>query len=299
MRRDLPSPTALLAFEASARFLSFKRAAKELNVSPAAVSRQIQNLETYVGLPLFHRLHRQVALTGAGEKLFAPVNQGFAGMVAALASLRAGDQDRQVTIGTTVGFAFFWLMPRLYRFSDAWPEIILNQVVSDEPVDMSDGRVDLAIRYGGGQWPDLESRYLFGDRVYPVCSPSYIAKAGQPVTVADLADHALIDIYGIPGDQWLDWPTWFRYVGHRPTGIRSRFLNYVIGVQMALNGQGFVLGWHSFVGEMVREQRLVRPLDVEIRSPGAFFLTSPAGRSVSPDATLLANWFVSSSAGLE
>jgi len=297
MRRNLPSPTALLAFEASARLLSFKAAAAELSVSAAAVSRQIHNLEAYVGQPLFERLHRRVELTEAGVRLFDPVNQGFAGMAAALASLKAADGERQVTIGTTVGFAFYWLMPRLSRFSDSWPEIILNQVVADEPIDFAEGRVDLAVRYGSGQWPGLESRYLFGDAVYPLCSPGYLDRAGRPASLDDLARLELLDVHGIPGDQWLDWATWFRHAGGRPAPQRRRFLNYVIGVQMALDGQGVVLGWHSFVGDLVAEGRLVRPIEAEIRSPGAFFLTTPAARSVSADASLLADWFVAEAAG--
>ncbi len=251
MRRDLPSPTALLAFEACARLLSFKSASEELNVSPAAVSRQIRNLETYIGQPLFNRLHRGVELSVAGARLFDPVNQGFAGMATAIASLKTVEGDHQVTIGTTMGFAFYWLMPRLARFSEAWPEVTLNQVVTDEPVDFSDGHVHLAVRYGAGQWTGQECRYLFGDRIYPVCSPSFLKASGTPSTVADLADKPLIESHGIPGDHWLDWTTWFHYVGHRAAGIRTRYLNYLIGVQMALNGQGYALGWHSFVADLV------------------------------------------------
>jgi LysR family glycine cleavage system transcriptional activator len=292
MRRDLPSPTALLAFEACARQLSFKDAAVELNVSPAAVSRQIRNLEDYIGQPLFHRLHRGVELSVAGERLFEPVNQGFAGMAAALASLKSVEGDHQVTIGTTVGFAFYWLMPRLARFSEAWPEVTLNQIVTDEPISFSDSQVDLAVRYGTGQWMGQECRYLFSDRIYPVCSPSFLAASGTPSVIADLADKPLIESHGIPGDHWLDWTTWFRYVGHRAVGIRTRYLNYLIGVQMALNGQGYALGWHSFVGDLVASGQLVKPLDVEVSSPGAFFMTTPTGRPLGVDAALFADWLV-------
>ncbi len=296
MRRNLPSPTALLTFEASARFLSLKRAADELNVSAAAVSRQIRNLEEYIGQPLFNRLHRRVELTEAGARLFEPVNQGFSNMAAVLASLRAGESERQVTVGSTGGFAYYWLMPRLAGFSETWPEITLNQIVSDEQIDISDRQADLVVRYGTGQWPDLESRYLFGDRVYPVCSPSHLEKVGIPASVADLAGHPLFDTRGIPGDEWLDWVTWFRYAGHRPINIRRRYLNYLIGVQMALDGQGFVLGWHSFVADLVSQGLLVKPLDIEMRSPGAFFLTSPAGQSLSADAGLFSDWIVAEAA---
>ena len=292
MRRDLPSPVALLAFEASARNLSLKHAARELNVSPAAVSRQIRNLETYVGRPLFHRRHRRIELTDAGTQLFDPVTQGFAAMARTLAELRTGEDARQVTVGTTLGFAYYWLMPRLSRFSDAWPEIAINHVVADDVIDLTDGGADLAIRYGGGQWPGTDARYLFGDRIYPVCSPAYLETVDVPAGVADLAGHPLFDSRGIPGDQWVDWATWFRQTGHPMPGFRAQFLNYLIGVQMALDGKGFVLGWHSFVGDLVAQGRLVAPLDDEISSPGAFFLTMPAGQIPSQNARLFTDWLI-------
>jgi len=281
-----------LAFEASARLLSFKDAAAELNVSAAAVSRQIRNLEDYVGAALFERLHRRVVLTDAGRRLFDPVHQGFSEMAAALGVLRRVGRERQVTIGTTGGFAFYWLMPRLSRFSEAWPEITVNQVVSDEPIELTGGGADLAVRYGAGLWPGLECRYLYTDDVYPVCSPAYLGQVGAPDTIGDLADHPLYDSRGIGGDQWLDWATWFRLAGFPAGGVRGKFLNYLIGVQMALDGRGYVLGWHRFIGRLVDEGRLVRPLEMKIRSPGAFYLTFPEKRALSPDVQLFADWLV-------
>ncbi|WNJ99552.1 LysR substrate-binding domain-containing protein [Thalassospiraceae bacterium LMO-JJ14] len=298
MRRYLPSLTALLTFEACARLLSFTRAAEELGVSPAAVSRQIQNLEAYTGQRLFHRLHRRVELSNAGERLFQPVNRGFSEMAAMLAMLRADDQERQVTVGTTGGFAFYWLMPKLGAFSAAWPEITINQVVADEPIDMQHGEADCAVRYGAGRWPHLDSRFLFDDVVYPVCSPDFLERVGAPKSLEELAGHPLFDSRGIEGDQWLDWATWFREAGHSIGGARGKFLNYLISVQMALEGRGYVLGWHQFVGDLVREGRLVRPLDVEIRSPGAFYLTTPAGRPMSADIQLFADWLIAEAAAV-
>lgn len=292
MRRDLPSPSALLAFEASARLLSFKQAAAELNVSPAAISRQNRNLEDFLGRPLFERLHRKVALTEAGERLAGPVGDGIAGIVEAIAAIKAEEGDRQVTIGSTVGFAFYWLMPRLAQFSEVWPEVTLNQFVADDPVDFSQGRVDLAVRYGMGQWPGLDARFLYADRVYPVCSPAFIEKHGAPESVEALDRYPLIEVHGVAGDQWLDWASWFRHAGHRATGMRRRYLNYHIGVHSALSGEGYALGWHSFIGDLVADGRLLRPLDAEIRSPGAFFLTMPSNRVLSEDVRRFADWIV-------
>ena len=293
MRRFLPSLTALLTFEACARLLSFSRAAEELGVSAAAVSRQIQNLEDYTGQRLFHRLHRRVELSVAGEKLFSPVNRGFSEMAAMLAILREDRQERQVTVGTTGGFAFYWLMPRLGAFSEKWPDITLNQVVADEVIDMQRGEVDCTVRYGAGRWLGLESRFLFNDTVYPVCSPSFIERVGAPTSLSELAEQPLFDSRGIEGDEWLDWSTWFRHAGHSIGGVQGRVLNYLIGVQLALDGRGFVLGWHSFVDELVKEGRLVKPLDVTIHSPGAFYLTSPSSRPLSADVELFADWLIS------
>ncbi len=296
MRRQLPSPTALLAFEASARLLSFKQAAVELNVSAAAVSRQIHNLEDHLGQPLFQRLHRQVELTPAGEKLFAPVTQGFAGMAAAVQSLKAQSTEQQVTVGTTGGFAFYWLMPRLARFSDSWPEVKINQIVSDAPMNMAAGQVELAVRYGRGQWPGLQSHFLFGDVIYPVCSPGYLSTRARPTSVADLADHPLYDAYGIQGDHWVTWESWFRAAGHPGMGVQRHFLNYLIGVQMALDGQGFALGWHSFIGDLVRQGRLIKPIDVQMTAPGSFYLTHASTADLSPNARLVLDWLMAEAA---
>lgn len=294
MRRQLPSPTALLVFEACARLQSFQRAAEELGVSAAAVSRQIKNLEDYTGRRLFHRLHRRVELSNDGERLFAPVNRGFSEMATVLAALRADDQERQVTVGSTSGIAFFWLMPRLGAFSGDWPDITVNQVVTDEPIDVLSGEVDCAIRYGAGNWPNLESRLLFSDDIYPVCSPEFIARVGAPRTVEDIAAHTLFDSRGIEGDHWVDWNTWFRNAGHPLAAARGTSLNYMIGVQMALDGRGYVLGWDRFVGDLVRDGRLVKPLDMQIRSPGAFYLTIPANRELSADVRIFADWLIES-----
>ena len=152
------------------------------------------------------------------------------------------------------------------------------------------------MRYGTGQWPGLDAQYLFADRIYPVCSPAFLDRTGVPKTVADLDSQTLLETHGITGDQWLDWATWFRYAGHRATGMRRRYLNYHISVQLALAGEGYALGWHSFVGDLVEEGRLVRPLDVDIGSPGAFYLTLPNNRPVSADTKVFADWLLEISA---
>lgn len=290
MKRILPPLTALLTFESAARLLSFKRAAAELTVSEAAVSRQIRNLEDYIGVPVFHRHHRRVELTEAGQRLFDPVNRGFGDMASVLSALKETPQERVVTVGTTGAFAFYWLMPRLAKFSEAWPDITVNHLIADEVVDLQSGAADVAIRYGAGVWRGLESTLLFKDRIYPVCSPDYLVTIPEPNNPQDLLAYPLFDARSIEGDDWVDWPAWFRLLGQPIGGMRGQYLNYLIGLQMALDHKGFVLGWHQFVADLVAEGRLVRPLDLEVQSPGGYYITSAEGRPLTAEAHVFTQW---------
>lgn len=281
--------TALTAFEAAARHLSFKRAAGDLNVTPAAVSRQIGNLEAEIGQVLFRRLHRRVELTPAGETLYAAVGAGFAGIAAAAHGLRSEGSQARVTIGSTNAVASFWLLPRLKRFWARHPDISVDHAISDMPVDIRGDSIDLAIQFGQGSWPKVDSQYLFADTIYPVCSPDRLERNGPVAAVADLVNRALLDVQ--VEARWVDWNFWLGAHGLRFRPENARHLNnYVVAVQAAVDGQGFALGWHSLVGGLIEAGDLVRPVPEAINSPGAFFLTYPAAIELSPEARLFADW---------
>lgn len=287
---DLPPLSAVAAFEAAARRLSFKDAAGELNVTPAAVSRQIRRLEEWFERPLFQRLHRRVVLTDEGEAFYDAVAAAFAGMAGAARGLR-GTAGEQVTIGSSSSVARFWLVPRLHDFWRRYPELKLHHVISDFTIDLTRQRVDLAVRFGQGQWPGLESQMLFADRIYPVASPDFVAERAAIRTLDDVAVLPLIDIGGVMEEGWLGWPDWMRAAGAPARPLRlNRINSYSIAVEAALDGQGALLGWHSMVGALVAAGRLVRLTEVETRSAGAFFLVRRADRPLSAEAQLLHAW---------
>lgn len=287
---DLPPLSAVAAFEAAARHASFKEAAGELNVTPPAVSRQVRNLERELGCKLFERLHRRVALTPEGRAFYDAVAEGFASMAGAAAAIR-GASARQVRVGCSNAVATFWLMPRLKDFWERYPDVRLHHVLSDLPIDLAAQGVDLAIRFGEGDWPALDARLLYTDRIFPVASPGYVARVGRPADTAALSGQTLLDVVGVPGEGWLGWADWFHAVGARarPSAARQ-FNSYAVAVRAAIDGLGVVMGWESLVAGALADGTLVRVLGDEMQAPGGFFLVNRKGRDLTPEAQLFARW---------
>lgn len=169
--RDLPPLSALRAFEAAARHLSFKKAAEELAVTPTAISHQVRQLEEWLGQQLFERHVRRVALTREGRELFPSLREGFDLMIRGIDALRTPPSQEVLTLSSTVAFTSKWLVPRVPAFRAACPGLDLRLHASDDAVDLRAGGVDLAIRYGRGVHAGLRSELLLQDRFAPVCSP--------------------------------------------------------------------------------------------------------------------------------
>lgn len=288
---DLPSLTALAAFEAAARHLSLKRAAEELNVTPGAVSRQVKALEGDVGCALFLRRPRGVELTEEGGALYGTLGRSFGQIAETYHRLQNAARTLSVTIGATTAFASMWLMPRLGAFWRAHQDITINHAISDNPKELRTAAVDLRIRYGDGVWQDETSLLLFGDRLYPVAGPGLAAEIGA-CSATDLLDQPLLRLSGVD-PSWTDWEDWLRRlrVEGKPRGGRS-FTNYVIALQAAQDNQGIALGWHSLVAPLVEEGKLVRLEGMEIAAPGAFYVTWNANRDLSAEAESLRDWLV-------
>ncbi|MGH6960192.1 MAG: LysR family transcriptional regulator, partial [Dongiaceae bacterium] len=172
----LPPANSLVVFEATARHLSFKEAAKELKVTPAALSRQIRILEEDLRCRLFERLHRAIRLTPEGKRLQQAVAAGLGGIAACVGELRAPARSSQVTIGCTTAFALLWLLPRVARFNLARPDLDVRYVVSDTFHDVTTAaEVDILMRYGAGRWPGYVAHKLFEDALIAACSPGYLS----------------------------------------------------------------------------------------------------------------------------
>lgn len=252
----LPSLNALRVFEAAARHLSFRRAAEELALTPTAVSHQIRLLEDRLGLPLFTRQARRVALTEAGQRLYPVLRDSFDNIGQTLKSLRAPSPRLAVTVSATRGFAAQWLLPRLPAFAAAHPDIDLHLHASDAPVDLLQGQADLALRYGRIPPPGLHADILLPCRFAPVCSPRL-----------DLREPARLSSFPRLRFEWRqrdratpDWPLWLRKAGLAAGDAPERmFSDESHAIVAAISGQGVLLANLVLVAGELRAGTLVQP----------------------------------------
>jgi LysR family transcriptional regulator, glycine cleavage system transcriptional activator len=297
LRSKLPPVSCLLAFEAAGRLANFTLAAAELNVTQAAISRQIRALEEHLHFPVFHRRHRAVQLTTEGRKLHQAVSMGLEHIAGTMAGLRRSAGESHLTIGATIGFAAFWLMPRLTRFRAAFPDIELRLIASDKPLDLLSDGIDIAVRYGSGDWPGLAATYLFEAEIFPVCSPDFLAKHPGLRSPQDLLNLTLLGLDDVD-PLWLNWEAWFKEtgfpIGRDPKGNHRRayFNNYPILIQAAIDGQGVGLGWRYFLDDLLERGALVRPIEAAARSDLGFYLVVPEGVEPSRDARAFHDWLL-------
>ena len=263
----LPPLPALRTFEAAARLGSYTRAAGELNVTHSAVSHQIKALEAQLGMPLFAREGRAVVLTPAGEELLPAVNGALRQLADALAGLRHRINPLRLSVSVMPSFAGRWLAPRLVAFLDANPGCELNVLSSDAIADFARDGVDLAIRWGFGNYPGLRTELLMDDVLFPVMAPDFAG--GIPSSPAGLAGLPLIRSVGE------DWQHWFRAAGldwpEPASGLALSDSGVV--VQAAIDGQGVALARRSLAMRALREGRLVKPFGIEVPleyGPGQF-----------------------------
>ncbi|RFB78704.1 LysR substrate-binding domain-containing protein [Methylovirgula sp. 4M-Z18] len=258
MSRPLPPLRLLQVFETVLRTGGAREAARELNVSQPAVSQSLRALEEHLGVRLLDRATRPARLTEAGRILRQATLDGLGRITEGLDDIArlGGIADNAVTVACSVGFATYWLMPRLKGFYAEHPDITVNVLTSHQGAPPLAPGVDLALRYGPGTWTDGEVTLLFEERVTPVCTPTYAAHLPQDDGGLDAATLIHVDF---EDPRWLTWADYLRAAG--PRGTRPRpglhFNNYVQATQAALNDQGVMLGWRSITGDLTREQRLV------------------------------------------
>ncbi len=282
---DLPPLTALAAFEAAARLLSFKDAARELGVTPGAVSHQIRGLEAELGLRLFDRRHRGVALTEAGHDLSTCMQDAFSNVSATLQRLR-GPQG--VTVGSTSAVSSLWLAPAVARFWRENGEIAVHQVTSDHGFQRSI-IPDIFIRYGPEDRKGWNQTPLFRDQLHPVGSPDH---ASGDMPLDKLATQRLIHLES-DDRSWTTWPDWFRALGYDgPIASGIRVNNYTIALQAAREGAGIVLGWQRLIQPLLARGLLVPLGRHSLAAPHRFHLISRTGADLSPDALLLRDFLL-------
>src|ERR1700677_4484440 len=207
MTTRLPSLNGLRAFEAAARHLSFTVAAAELNVTQTAISHQIRRLEEELGIRLFVRKNRALALTPEARDYLPGIRAAFNDLRLATERLLRKEKDRVLTISTLASLAAKWLLPRLSAFQEAHPGIDVRITTSTSLVDFQRDDVDAAIRYGRGQWPGLRADWLMADQLFPVCSPALLTRNRPLRCREDLAHQTLLHTSAGYGDDWRLWLT--------------------------------------------------------------------------------------------
>jgi len=287
--QKLPPMSAVRVFEAAARLQSFTRAAEELGMTQAAVSYQIKMLEDRVGVPLFTRTTRQVALTETGRRLAPSIGEAFEIMRKAFRSIAEGDKA-VLAITVLQTFAASWLVPRLGGFQLAHPNLAVRLDTSMNVIDLVQSEFDLGIRSGFGEWPGLEAHMLFPITFVPVCSPQLIERIGGLKTPADLLKLPLLS----PRDPW--WGRWFAMAG-LPSADLSKGPDLNLGTQLlegasALAGHGVAIVTPAFFASELSSGRLVMPFDMVVVDERSYWLVYPKARSHSPKIRAFRDWLL-------
>ncbi len=272
MAQRLPPLTALRAFEAGARHLSFTRAAQDLNVSQAAISHQVRALEEYLGVRLFRRFTRKLVLTDEGRRLYPVVSDAFERIARAVQDIGEQGAHRLLTVSLTPSFGSRWLVGRLGRFRQDHPEIDLRLHHSLDTADFITDDVDMAVRWGRGDWPGLAVELLKGDVLAPVCHPDLLQGPQALRAPRDLRHHTLLH-----EDDFDDWTQWLRSAGiDEVDPRRGPVMNDPsVLIQAALGGQGVALATLAFVAEDLAAGRLVKPFDLSLETEFAYFIVYP------------------------
>lgn len=297
-RRRLPPLNALRAFEAAARHLNFSRAADELTVTPGAVSQQIQNLEDYVGASLFRRTPRGLLLTDAAQTALPALREAFDRLAEAASLLTAAVDGRRLTLTAAPSFAAKWLVPRLGRFEEAHPQVDVWLSADMDLVDFGAGEVDLAVRYGAGPYPGLESIRLMSETVVPVISPDLMG-ANPLNDPADLARHILLHD-GSP-DADASCPDWLMWLAARGVkGVEAtrgpRFNQSSLVIEAAVGGRGVALAKRTLAQDDLDAGRLVAPMGQSTSVDFAYYVVHPKAKGRLPQVKAFVAWITAEAA---
>jgi LysR family transcriptional regulator, glycine cleavage system transcriptional activator len=289
----LPPLNSLRAFLAAARHASFVRAGTELNVTPAAISQQVKQLEDHLGVALFQRFPRRLLLTEEGRAALPDLEKGFAHLARAVTDLKGGSLSGPVVISVIPSFAARWLVPRLPAFVAAYPDIELTLRAELRNVDFAREDVDLGIRYGRGLYPGLDTHPLLREEVFPVCAPSLLNGPRPLRRLEDLSHHPLLHDRQITGEEpSLSWRAWLVGAGFQQIDAQRGpgFTDATMLMDAASRGMGVALGRSALVADDLASGRLVRPFPFSRPAEYAYFAVLPEGRSRQPRVAAFLAW---------
>ncbi|WP_033047874.1 LysR substrate-binding domain-containing protein [Pseudomonas sp. GM33] len=292
--QPLPPLNSLIAFEAAARHLSFTFAAKELNVTQGAISRQVRLLEDYLGKTLFERTTRTINLTPTGAQYHETVRDCLQSLARSTGEIRQWRGDQQVTVATSTAMASLWLLPKVAEFQRQHEEIDLRIIAIDHVKDYAKLDCDLAMYYCSASPKGLDVTPLFSEEIFMVCSPSYLAKHPQLSSIEGLTSCTWLWLEDSQRD-WIGWQEWFKRLERAPVAPKHRINinSYSMLIQSAISGQGVALAWNNLVDEPLGTGALVRPNDLVLQTDAQFCLLEPLStRGPRHSVKLFRDWLM-------
>lgn len=290
MQPGLPPLVWLRAFESAARHLSFTDAAAELNLTQAAISKQVKSLEQYFREPLFIRLPRSLQLTKTGEAYLPKVRDALERLAVGTREVFGHRRAQELTLRCAVSFSVNWLAPRLCDFFHHYPGKSVRIISTVWNDSLEEGLFDLDIQYGKGDWSNARSHRLTWETITPLCAPSMLQETSLE-TPDDLRTQRLLHVLGYQEG----WGVWLRAAGSTQVdpGQGLQVDNSLTAFELAAHGCGVALGRRS-LGERDRSSgRLVAPFELEVPIQEGFYLIEPSGKSAHPDAQGFIDWLVS------
>ena len=291
----LPSLNGLRAFEAAARHMSFTKAAEELNVTQTAISHQIKRLEEELGLKLFVRQNRTLALTADARDYLPGIRAAFQDLRLATERLKRKENANVLTVSTMTSFATKWLIPRLSKFQEINPSIDVRVTTSTALVDFARESVDVGIRYGRGKWGGLRADWLLADELFPVCSPALLKGTPPLRKPQDLEHHTLLYT---AHDMEDDWRVWLTAAGLPPNLSRVPGITFdlqFMTVQAAIDGLGVAVGRTAIVENDIAKGRLVVPFEMSLPVDAGYYLVCPPQAADTPKIVAFRDWLIATS----
>jgi LysR family glycine cleavage system transcriptional activator len=297
----LPPLKSLRAFECAGRHLSFSKAAEELNVTTGAISQQIRGLEDFLEIKLFKRRNRSIVLTDSGQVFLPLLSEGFASITEAVDAVRRSQRDEPLTITAPPSFTSKWLIPRLCAFQRLYPDIDVRIDASSSLVDFVREDIDVGIRFGDGEYPELESIYLFSFDLIPVCSPELLTEGAGLKELSDIRHHTLLHSDDRDIDPSSpDWAMWLASAGVEDIDA-SRGIYFNQGemiMEAALGGQGIALVGSVIAAGEIESGRLVQPFETRLPVRLSFHLVTTAQKARIAKVDVFRQWIVEESAYL-